>query len=60
MVKLRIYHDGDKFWLYNNRTHRIDGPAILWKDGPVCWFWYGQPVSEFEHMMLVAQEQTSG
>ncbi len=60
MIRLSIWQNGNKFWFLNNKWHRAIGPAVIWKDGHRVWFWYGLPVSEFEHMMLVAQGQAYG
>ena len=57
MIELKIWANGDKFWYCNNQSHRANGPAIVWIDGTSFWFWYGNRVSEFEHMMLSANEQ---
>ena len=60
MVKLRIWSSGDKFWFLNDGWHRAHGPAIVWIDGITTWYWYDRRVSEYEHMMIVAQEQIDG
>ncbi len=60
MVRLHISEDGDRFWFLNQHFHRANGHAIVWAFGTCVWFWYGQVVTEYEHMMLVAQEQLNG
>jgi hypothetical protein len=60
MVKLHIYDNGDHHWYLNELWHRANGPAIRWNGGILYWCWQGQPVTEFEHMMLSAQEQVDG
>ena len=61
MIKLRIWSDGDKTWFLNGFYHRANGPAFVWHwNSTTKWFWYGYKVTEYEHMMLVVQEQTNG
>ena len=60
MIELKIWANGDKFWYCNNQSHRANGPAIILIAGGQLWYWYGQRVTEYEHMMLVAQEQSNG
>ena len=60
MVRLRIYKSGDKYWYLNNLLHRANGPAVIWNSVNYEWFWYDHEVTEYEHMMLVAQEQSNG
>ena len=31
----------DKFWVYKNKLHRTDGPAIEWADGTKEWYLFG-------------------
>lgn len=60
MVNLLIYGNGYKWWFLNDQYHRANGPTIVWTNGDRFWFWYDRRVSEFEHMMLAAQERTNG
>ena len=60
MVRLRIVDDGIKFWYLNELWHRANGPTICWDDGDRQWYWHDQEVTEYEHMMLLAQEQING
>lgn len=60
MVELVITLDGVQFWYLGDDRHRANGPAIVRVNGTVAWYWYDQPVTEFEHMMLVAQEIVNG
>ena len=62
MVDLVITPGGSKVWFLNGEWHRANGPAVIsviYSDN-TRWFWHGTELSEFEHMMLVAQEQTNG
>ena len=40
---IRLYPDGDKEY-YNNEglLHREDGPAVIYKNGPKCWYLNGK------------------
>ena len=29
--------DGTKYWWFNDRLHRVDGPAVEWFDGNKYW-----------------------
>ena len=60
MVELRIWSSGSKFWFLNHQYHRANGPAMVWDDGYQEWFLHSKPFTEYEHMMLVAQEQSNG
>ena len=61
MVKLTFTLGGSKFWFLNGEFHRSNGPAVVWhRNGTIRWCWHGQVVTEYEHMMLVVQEQTNG
>lgn len=33
---------GDKYWYRNNKIHRIDGPAIEYKNGSKKWYLNGK------------------
>ena len=60
MVRLHIWSYGTKFWYSNNLLHRANGPAIILIAGGQLLYWYGQRVTEYEHIMLVAQELING
>ena len=36
--KVRVYDNGNKYWLLNGKLHREDGPAIERADGSKSWF----------------------
>ena len=59
MISLTITQHGNRFWILNNYWHRANGPAIM-LDGTLYWCWHDREVTEYEHMMLVAQEIISG
>lgn len=52
-----VYNDGTKMWYCRGRRHRADGPAIEHEDGTLYWYWRSRNITEYEHMMLVEQEQ---
>ena len=60
MVKLEIWRSGTKFWFLDKICYRARGPAITWYDGETIWVWDDREVTEYEHMMLSAQEQSNG
>lgn len=35
------YLTGDKFWFFNGKSHRLDGPASEFGDGGKEWFYCG-------------------
>ena len=55
MVEFYICKNGDKYWYLDEQGHRANGPSIMLISGVRWWFWNGQQVTEYEHMMLVAQ-----
>ena len=59
MVEIDIWKNGAKFWLLNTQRHRSNGPAIINMDGSCYWFWHDQLATEYEIMMLVAQEKSN-
>ena len=59
MVRLRMWDNGDRYWYFNNQRHRANGPAIINMDGSCYWFWHDQLATEYEIMMLVAQEKSN-
>lgn len=44
---------GTKQWYFNDRLHRLDGPAIEGFSGGKEWFIYGKQVTEEQHTLLV-------
>ena len=40
--EVRVYGDGTRHWLSNNKLHREDGPAIEWVSGYKSWWVNGQ------------------
>ena len=59
MIKLRIWSTGTKMWFVNNQLHRANGPAVRWSNSEQEWWWYGQEVDEFEHMMRMTPEMAN-
>lgn len=41
---LIIRSDESKLWYKDDRLHKIDGPAIIYKDGGKCWYYYGKHI----------------
>ena len=39
---LIIDHYGNKFWYQSNLLHRLDGPAVEWKNGIKEWYKEGE------------------
>jgi len=33
---------GNKYWFFNNKLHRLDGPAAEYSNGDKLWFLYGR------------------
>lgn len=33
---------GTKRWYLGNKLHRVDGPAVEWRDGDKLWYFYGK------------------
>jgi hypothetical protein len=61
MVRLRFTLGGHKAWFLGDWCqHRSNGPAIVRVNGKLSWYWYGREVTEYEHMMLLEQEQING
>ena len=32
---------GNKFWFFNNKCHRVNGPAVEWSNGDKFWYLNG-------------------
>ena len=60
MIKLCMWNDGTKRWYLNRQIHRANGLAVCWSDGDCEWWWRNRRVTEYEHMMIVAQEHLNG
>ena len=41
-------------WYVNGERHRVGGPAIIHRDGPVSWFLNGVQYTEQEYNNIVA------
>jgi hypothetical protein len=39
------YSNGDKYWCWEGKYHRVDGPAIECVDGYKAWYYHGQVCS---------------
>lgn len=47
---------GNKLWFQNYQLHRLDGPAIEWRDGKFSWYYHGKYIkcssqAEFERII---------
>jgi hypothetical protein len=42
MTNPHIDESGNKFWYFNGKNHRVDGPAIIWYDGEYWWYINGK------------------
>ena len=47
MSKMITDPDGTKRWFFNEKLHRVDGPAIEWKNGDKEWWFDGIAAAEF-------------
>ena len=45
--KVDVDDDGNKFWYFNDRLHREDGPAIEYSDGTKYWYLNGKLHREY-------------
>ena len=59
MVKLIIWSGGAKWWWLEYQHHRANGPAVQWSNGDREWYYRDRRVTEYELMMLSAQEQAN-
>ena len=48
--------DGGCEWMVKGSYHKSDGPAVEYVSGVRQWWWYGQKVTEYEHMILSHRE----
>lgn len=42
MIKLRIFTNNDKEWIYNGTVHRLNGPAITAANRATFWYKHGR------------------
>jgi hypothetical protein len=49
-----IDSDGSKRWYHNDNLHRIDGPAIEYKNGRKEWFLYGVLYDEYKYKTITS------
>jgi len=35
---VKVDDDGNKFWYFDGKRHRTDGPSIEWADGTKFWY----------------------
>ena len=36
--EIKEYADGSKHWYFDNKRHRMNGPACEWSDGSKFWY----------------------
>tara|TARA_R110001632_G_scaffold73781_6_gene169525 strand:- start:3568 stop:3798 length:231 start_codon:yes stop_codon:yes gene_type:complete len=44
--KVKVYHDGNKAWRWNDKLHCEHGPAIEYADGTNEWYLNGEQLTE--------------
>ena len=52
--------NGDKFWYFNCKLHRVDGPAVEWVDGDKFYYINGKEVSKEAQEVLYAMYKLKG
>jgi len=57
---VEVYAGGTKFWYWNGKRHREDGPAIEYSDGDKSWYLNGKKVTEEEHKKLTSKPTCAG
>ena len=62
MIKyeVKVYPNGDKWWLLNGKFHREDGPAVEWANGHKEWYLNGKSMSEDEHKRATSKATCEG
>lgn len=51
-----VFPLGNKWWFLNGKLHRIDGPAIEYKNGDKLWYLNGVPYPQEEWFNLLTDE----
>ena len=36
--EVKNFSNGSKYWFYNDKCHRINGPAVEWANGYKAWY----------------------
>ena len=44
--EVRVYDNGNKYWYFNGKRHREDGPAVDWVSGSKYWYLNGIEYTE--------------
>ena len=57
---VKVFLDGTKHWLVDNKLHREDGPAVDFVDGTKLWYLNGieYTEAEFKAKMAPVKEYT--
>ena len=58
---ISIKENGDKFWYYNGKLSRIEGPAVELANGSSAWFWEGEKIKcssqqEFDKAIAIKKQ----
>ena len=51
---------GSKEWRIGGKLHRLDGPAIEYRDGTKAWYINGKEFTELEHKLLIDMMKLKG
>ena len=43
---VKVRDNGDKYWYFNGKYHRVDGPAVELSNGYKEWYLNGKEVTE--------------
>jgi len=46
--KVKTYSNGDKYWFYKGKFHRLTGPAVEYVDGYKTYYINGKSYETFE------------
>jgi hypothetical protein len=58
--KIIIWKNGTKWWLFNNKYHRIGGPAIEINNGNIVWFLDGLLYNYEEYIKEIYKRYGAG
>ncbi len=53
-------HNDNKVWFYEDKLHRLDGPAVIEGGGPKQYWIMGQRMSEKEYKKEIARRKRKG
>jgi hypothetical protein len=58
--RVTVNDNGDRYWYYNLKLHRQDGPAVECLDGTRRWYLNGQEYSEEEYTLALSGRRKRG